>query len=921
MNPIKVNQDKSICEHDQLKAAYALNLCTVSVSQIVDYKDLNVLEQEYELILNNLNLHNMPKDQALLHILRQILDTVTFFRIYEGDKMMLEKKYQQKIKNAIWNAIPSFGLIAVGEPYTFAISMIASVGMGYMNYRKEKANTLTEREEQEWTLQRSAIEQFNALRRELFDTAWRLSDSYKFDDKYRLTESQISQYNSILMDSIPLRKYERLDSIKDNFEAYPPFWYYFANAAMDVVNVYKNETAFDDNISAINKYTQLAEQNYQKYLDKDIDLLRNNYIRSACDLEYAALLFDSLSRIEENEQKLRLCKINDLIDDAIKHCGSKLDILQIASIYYLKLNKTGEASKHLRKLVIENYNTKTNSQLLSFIYLQETIFDSKKFITNTLKYKELVQFTDRTSLIPWVDSEKELTKDHLRNINELFLYKQKKQLYSYFEAIVNTIFHKEIISYNKELYNRHNMVDVDDAFFEDTIDARKERDEEYKKLYSREDEWKRFISELSGNTIRISLDEHINRLLRKLNKLTQVAFNLDLESKIDPMSIKKAFTGKNILDIELKKEIESIGEIRKQERGKSLSTYQDLLPNENDLNKSSYTEESIIHQITYLEDKIKKYEFDLKDYEELSNISLTKIMKHLKKEIKSIGEIRKQERGKSLSTYQDLLPNENDLNKSSYTEESIIHQITYLEDKIKKYEFDLKDYEELSNISLTKIMKHFVDNFVDKFKINVIGLKNKYSDLINIEDNFINFCKSENLPSLEYLCSQGYNNRNIPEEYKIFDLFSCFEDGKNIEEQIRIENNLKALFKSYEEKETLFEKNKDGLTFTTDECFINNHLNTIPNNDATTIRNKGRVLAYFHDQKEWYERHVDVFFMKKGFYFRLDAKMSTSKLTFIPYNKIEFDRIKKGLKYKNEIFYQSSQINLEVLYQLIAESR
>ena len=843
MNPIKVNQDKSICEHDQLKAAYALNLCTVSVSQIVDYKDLNVLEQEYELILNNLNLHNIPKDQALLHILRQILDTVTFFRIYEGDKMMLEKKYQQKIKNAIWNAIPSFGLIAVGEPYTFAISMIASVGMGYMNYRKEKANTLTEREEQEWTLQRSAIEQFNALRRELFDTAWRLSDSYKFDDKYRLTESQISQYNSILMDSIPLRKYERLDSIKDNFEAYPPFWYYFANAAMDVVNVYKNETAFDDNISAINKYTQLAEQNYQKYLDKDIDLLRNNYIRSACDLEYAALLFDSLSRIEENEQKLRLCKINDLIDDAIKHCGSKLDILQIASIYYLKLNKTGEASKHLRKLVIENYNTKTNSQLLSFIYLQETIFDSKKFITNTLKYKELVQFTDRTSLIPWVDSEKELTKDHLRNINELFLYKQKKQLYSYFEAIVNTIFHKEIISYNKELYNRHNMVDVDDAFFEDTIDARKERDEEYKKLYSREDEWKRFISELSGNTIRISLDEHINRLLRKLNKLTQVAFNLDLESKIDPMSIKKAFTGKNILDIELKKEIESIGEIRKQERGKSLSTYQ------------------------------------------------------------------------------DLLPNENDLNKSSYTEESIIHQITYLEDKIKKYEFDLKDYEELSNISLTKIMKHFVDNFVDKFKINVIGLKNKYSDLINIEDKFINFCKSENLPSLEYLCSQGYNNRNIPEEYKIFDLFSCFEDGKNIEEQIRIENNLKALFKSYEEKETLFEKNKDGLTFTTDECFINNHLNTIPNNDATTIRNKGRVLAYFHDQKEWYERHVDVFFMKKGFYFRLDAKMSTSKLTFIPYNKIEFDRIKKGLKYKNEIFYQSSQINLEVLYQLIAESR
>lgn len=814
MNPIKVNQDKSICEHDQLKAAYALNLCTVSVSQIVDYKDLNVLEQEYELILNNLNLHNMPKDQALLHILRQILDTVTFFRIYEGDKMMLEKKYQQKIKNAIWNAIPSFALVAFGDPYTFAMSMIASVGMGYMNYRKEKANTLTEREEQEWTLQRSAIEQFNALRRELFDTAWRLSDSYEFDDKYRLTESQISQYNSILMDSIPLRKYERLNSIKDNFEAYPPFWYYLANAAMDVVNVYKNETAFGDNISAINKYTQLAEQNYQKYLDKDIDLLRNNYIRSACDLEYAALLLDSLPRIEENEKKLRLCKINYLIDDAIKHCGSKLDILQIASIYYLKINKAEEATKHLRKLVIENYNTKTNSQLLSFIYLQETVFDTNKFIPNTLKYKELVQFTDRTNLIPWVDSEKELIKEHLRNINELFLNNQKNKLYSYFEAIVNTIFHKEIISYNKELYDRHNMVDVDDAFFEDTIDARKERDEVYKKLSSREGEWKRFTAELSKGTIIISLNKHINKLLRSLDKLVQIAFNLNIDPGKDLASIKEVLTS----------------------------------------NHFSFKEISI------------------------------------------------------------------DEAKSSITDNSIIQQIKYLKNKIEKNEFDFEDYLRLSFLTLTTIMEKFIEDFVMNFWTKAIAPQNAYKELVNIESNFTDFCNVEGLPSLEQLCSQGYNNRNIPEEYKIFDLFSCFEDGKNIEEQIRIEDNLTELFKSYEEKGTLFKENKDGLKFTTDTVFINNHLKTIPNNDATIIRNKGRVLAYFHDQKEWYERHIDVFFMKKGFYFRLDAKMSTSKLTFIPYNKIEFDRIKKGLKYKNEIFYQSSQINLEVLYQLIAES-
>ena len=64
-------------EDEKLKAAYALNLCTVSISQIVDYNDINILKQEYETIMNNLNLEKMPKDEALLEILKEIMDEIT----------------------------------------------------------------------------------------------------------------------------------------------------------------------------------------------------------------------------------------------------------------------------------------------------------------------------------------------------------------------------------------------------------------------------------------------------------------------------------------------------------------------------------------------------------------------------------------------------------------------------------------------------------------------------------------------------------------------------------------------------------------------------------------------------------------------------------------------------------------------------
>lgn len=173
-------------KQEQLRAAYALNMCTVSVSQIVDYNDEYILEQEYEAILNNLNLEQMPKDEALLNILVKLLNVITFFRLDKVKRAQIEKKYQRRMKNAIWSAVPNIGVIVAGEPVTVGLSLATQVGIGYMNYRREKANAIADKEDSEVELRITALEQLNALRRELFTTAWRLADEYKFPDRYRL---------------------------------------------------------------------------------------------------------------------------------------------------------------------------------------------------------------------------------------------------------------------------------------------------------------------------------------------------------------------------------------------------------------------------------------------------------------------------------------------------------------------------------------------------------------------------------------------------------------------------------------------------------------------------------------------------------------------------------------------------------------
>ena len=137
---------------EKLQAAYALNLCTVSVSQIVDYDDAIILDQEYETILNNLNLENMPKDEALLDILRRLLETIAFFKIQEREKLIVEQEYQQTMKNAIWSAVPNLAILfSGGNLFSLLATVTVQAGIGYMNYRKARSQCDLEKERQKST--------------------------------------------------------------------------------------------------------------------------------------------------------------------------------------------------------------------------------------------------------------------------------------------------------------------------------------------------------------------------------------------------------------------------------------------------------------------------------------------------------------------------------------------------------------------------------------------------------------------------------------------------------------------------------------------------------------------------------------------------------------------------------------------------
>lgn len=488
---------------EQLKAAYALNMCTVSVSQIVDYNDEYILEQEYEAILNNLNLEQMPKDEALLNILVKLLNVITFFRIDKVKRAQIEKKYQRRMKNAIWSAVPNIGVVVADKPVSVAISLATQVGIGYMNYRREKADAMANKEDSEVELRITAMEQFNALRRELFTTAWRLADEYKFPDRYRLTERQITQYNEILMDTNERRKYERLTAVKDKFEAYLPFWYFMGHSAKYISEDINN--GLDS--AAREYYKSLAKEHFEKYDSlNSFNILREDELTASFALEYVDLLL--LEDKPDND------KIARLIKKAVEMAGNANDILELCAISYLKIGQTEEAEKLLRMLVNEDYNTAANAKLLSRIYVSEFLKGTNP-IART-QYDILASRVIQAWLFPMPEGRAENLMLQDKELQEEFLSEQRYDLQKEYREVITQFIEKYIVLFNRIIPVPASNV-TDEYFLNTETALKKRRQDVYDALEGdRGNEYRRTIRE-SGYRFRYV--ELINEMLNALDGL------------------------------------------------------------------------------------------------------------------------------------------------------------------------------------------------------------------------------------------------------------------------------------------------------------------------------------------------------------------------------------------------------------------
>jgi len=246
-------------EQAQLQVLQSLNLIAVSLTHIMTYNDKVVLDQEYNTIINNLNLSNIP-DADIITLLQELMDLLISSKIQDQEREYLlsrfDKNVQTELKNRVRSRILDTDIVI--NPYTTILNAVLSTGSFYFNYRSQMDAYAKEKEEGKWAIEVKTMQGLNSFYKKLLKYSWELMRRYNFPDEWRLDEKQLSDYTAILKEPDLARRYSKLERIENSFQKFPPYWYYRGQAAQEIG---KNEEA----LHCFNQFQQI----HQGILRKD----------------------------------------------------------------------------------------------------------------------------------------------------------------------------------------------------------------------------------------------------------------------------------------------------------------------------------------------------------------------------------------------------------------------------------------------------------------------------------------------------------------------------------------------------------------------------------------------------------------------------------------------------------------------------
>ena len=233
--------------YDPLNTMLALNMAIVSVNKVVTTQDRIVLDQEYNNIINNRRFGNVAYDSKLKKLYDRLLDTLARRKLNMEEAQRFQAVYDRGQKRALTSTIVHTRMPIGGNAWSFIGSLLATGVQAYFGYQDQKEQLRVELDNSLWQLKKEEVFQFNELQKDLLDASWHLLDEYRgqLHDEYLIRQEDLSMLFRAQNASTPAQAVRMFERLRSSFSAYPPFWYFYGEAAYKDGDTEKALQCFD----------------------------------------------------------------------------------------------------------------------------------------------------------------------------------------------------------------------------------------------------------------------------------------------------------------------------------------------------------------------------------------------------------------------------------------------------------------------------------------------------------------------------------------------------------------------------------------------------------------------------------------------------------------------------------------------------
>ncbi|MDR2779517.1 MAG: sel1 repeat family protein, partial [Synergistaceae bacterium] len=217
--------------YDPANTLCALNMAIASVHRITAAADRIVLDQEYKNIINNLNLGNIEDDGELKELYKDLLEVIGNKTLRQEEAERVTAEHDKREKNRFVNLLSGARAIG-GNPWIFIGGLLANEVTAYFGAPQTAESGGGETGGARWKMERENIEDCAALQKRLLDSSWTLLRRYNLPDEYRLTQSDLDDFDKAVRESDAGKKIRMFRALEPNFKTYAPFWYYYAESAL-----------------------------------------------------------------------------------------------------------------------------------------------------------------------------------------------------------------------------------------------------------------------------------------------------------------------------------------------------------------------------------------------------------------------------------------------------------------------------------------------------------------------------------------------------------------------------------------------------------------------------------------------------------------------------------------------------------------